>query len=461
MSPLKNLFDGLIGTPRAPRTEDGGDPAPPTGVPAGADPPVVVALVADLVGDRGGVETVRLIEQLGVGSRLEVLRLGKRLKLSGMGGFGDQLASARERGRGWLNTAGADILVWGELMDTGAYLRLRFVGAMPDTEYRPGGFGPGNTLDLPVDYGEELGDLVYAAALAAAVPSSGNRGSRLGKVLIQAVDRLEEWLEKPPGGLDGLQTGSVLTCLGNCIAAAWRLDGDIARLEIATEAYEAALDRIPREKAPLTWILVQNQLATCFETLAGSRQETAPLEAAAGAHRAIVENLYRDAHPGDWASANSRLGAVLYKLAGRQGKASLYRDSAAAFEAALSVYTRKSAPVRWAEVKNQIGVVLLAMGEQVAGTTVLEKSVSTFREVLEVRRRETDPMSWAQTINNMGAASFALAKRNNDSSLLYEATACFEGARDIYAEGGHRRMAEVLEKNLARVQQMLRTRERR
>ena len=115
-------------------------------------------------------------------------------------------------------------------------------------------------------------------------------------------------------------------------------------------------------------------------------------------------------------------------------------------------------PGRWAEVTNRYGVVLLAFGEESGGEPILEKAVSRFREAMKVHKRDKTPVLWAQTANNLGAACFALAIQNSQNSLLREASDCFEGATEVYRQQGVAKQAEVIGKNLHRVQRLLMTR---
>jgi hypothetical protein len=151
------------------------------------------------------------------------------------------------------------------------------------------------------------------------------------------------------------------------------------------------------------------------------------------------------------------LGRTLYILAGIEGKPEYLKRAGDAYEAAVKVCDKNINPGRWTEVTNQYGVVLLAFGEETGGEAILEKAVSRFREAMKVHKRDKTPVLWAQTANNLGAACFALAKRNSQNSLLREASNCFEGATEVYRQQGVTKQAEVIGKNLHRVQRLLMT----
>jgi len=153
-----------------------------------------------------------------------------------------------------------------------------------------------------------------------------------------------------------------------------------------------------------------------------------------------------------------RRAMAFYKLATLQpAQAQQHlKSSASAFEEALTVYDRAQSPDRWAEVMNHYGVAQMALGGHGKADAVLQQSISTFRKVLEVRKRDAQPVLWAQTANNLGAACFALAKQTGEEHLLEEASYYFQGAVQVYRKvRGQKKKAEVIQKNLMRVQHML------
>ena len=98
----------------------------------------------------------------------------------------------------------------------------------------------------------------------------------------------------------------------------------------------------------------------------------------------------------------------------------------------------------------------MALGGYGKAEAILQQSISTFRKVLEIRKRDTEPLLWAQTANNLGAACFALAKQSQEEHLLEEASYYFQGAVQVYRKvRGQKKKAEVIQKNLMRVQQLL------
>ena len=73
-----------------------------------------------------------------------------------------------------------------------------------------------------------------------------------------------------------------------------------------------------------------------------------------------------------------------------------------------------------------------------------------------MRKRDAQPLLWAQTANNLGAACFALAKQAGEEHLLEEASYYFQGAIKVFRKTrGQKKKADVISKNLMRVQHLL------
>ncbi len=367
--------------------------------PLDSGPRVVEVVIADIDGASGRDITFRLGEILTACPGIGVGMARKKLRLTGDGTFVEKLALAGATGRTWLAREGAHVLVWGETLGTEGAAMIRFLPAALDGEGRTGTFGLGDSLELPAGFGPEFGEIAAACALATAVPVKADDEEALTRVLAAAIGRVSGFVEAPPPGLSTTQTVSLLTCLGNCFAALWRVSGEDAHLERALRVYGLALQGCPLAGMSIPHALIQNHLATTFEAKAGGESGTESLEAAAKSYLAVTAALSADDHPHDWAFAQNRLGMIYYRLAVRQdGSATHLKASVRALELARLIFTREDSSDRWAEITNQIGVALMALGTQVAGNEALERSVTAFRETLEVRHREAAPLLWAQTL---------------------------------------------------------------
>jgi len=412
-------------------------------------------LLADLAGDRGGSETAHLSDAITRCDCLEVFRSNQQLKMASSGDLVQQLVGAAEQGREWMQAQGADLLVWGEVVEGGS--RLRFLPFVPSADSLPGAVGLGDALDMPYQFGDDFVPVLHAAVLAAVGPTFKGARGRIAEFLGPALGGARGFIEGEPADMPPRQHAAVLTTLGNAFAAHFRLGGGAKKLGNAGAVYRMALQKISPEQEPEVWAVAQSHFAAILKAQGEGKSEEATehLKRAAVAYQKITETLSRVAHPYDWALAHINHGLVLYRLSARSGRANYLQEASKSFEESLTVYTKEAMPGRWAEVTNQYGVILLAMGEQVTGNATLEQAVKRFRQVLEIRKRDKVPLLWAQTANNLGAACFSLAKRNAEAALLREASACFEGAVEIYENSGGQKKAEVIRNNLHRVERLL------
>jgi tetratricopeptide (TPR) repeat protein len=420
-------------------------------------PDAVPVLIADFDGADGDGFAERLVGPIGAFPGLALLRRKETLRLAGLGGSGERLASAVERGLAWIQESSAGLLVWGEISVNGI-ATLRILPALAEPDGTVGAIGSADAFDVPADLAGDSGRVVAAMVFAAAARSNAKGKGLTVESLRRLLAELPEPAALASAGYQPTVTGSLLLGLGHAHAADFRSGGDTAPLNRALACYRAANERLTALTTPKHWTQAQIHLATALSALAESEQRPALMAEAVAVFRGMTEILTRIELPNDWAQAQARAGAALHRLAQMEGKPAHYRDAATAYQQALTVFTQAAHPLRWSDLMHQYGVLLTALGEHTAGTAALEQAVAVFHKALNVRRRETLPLFWAQTASALGAAAFSLAKRNGDAGALREAVGCFEGALEIYGQVGQSQAIAVLQRNLQRARRLLETR---
>ena len=124
--------------------------------------------------------------------------------------------------------------------------------------------------------------------------------------------------------------------------------GDNTALREAVAAYRVALEETIRERVPLEWALIQNNLGTALWTLGARESGTARLKDAVGAYRAALEERTRERVPLNWAQTQNNLGTALWTLAERESGTARLEEAVRAFRAALEEWTRERVPLDWA-----------------------------------------------------------------------------------------------------------------
>ncbi|NQV83846.1 MAG: hypothetical protein HQ494_08510 [Rhodospirillales bacterium] len=450
---LFNWLDFLVGRKKKSAAERLSEKA---FIPSGGEATPPKILLTPIANDKGGAATKPLAALLTGMPGIEVFKLKKMLKVPDA--IEDPLARlvmAAEEGRAWLHEEGGDALIWGDVSRETGGLILRVLAAPGPGADQSKATGYGEALEIPANFSDDLIPLISAMVIGTFGPTFKGSRARLGETLGGYLEHVAPMVESLPGGLLDAQELSVLNAIGNVYVAYSHLGGGGKQLGLAAKAYQQAEKRVPKETKPLAWASIQDNLATVLRTQGQLKKDPKFMRQAAVIYSTISATLSESANPHEWGAAQANLGRTLYILAGFEGKPEYLKRAGGAYEAALKACNKNTNPTRWAEVTNQYGVVLLAFGEETGGDAVLEKAVSQFREAMKIHNRDKAPLLWAQTANNLGAACFALAKRNSQNSLLREASDCFEGATEVYRQQGVAKQAEVIGKNLHRVQRLL------
>ena len=164
-------------------------------------------LVAELEGDEDKKQTGHVIAELekqfqprGEAS-LHIIPYPDVLSI-GRGERGAALEAAEKKGRDWLTKKHGDVLIWGEVADKNKVLRLRFVTPRDGGAAKP--YSLNEKLELPVDFGSDLGAVLAAQAVTAISPVYDRAGEALAA---------ETACRKPARKFSGGDSGTTLECL--------------------------------------------------------------------------------------------------------------------------------------------------------------------------------------------------------------------------------------------------------
>jgi hypothetical protein len=425
--------------------------SPPT------EPPVYTVLVAAMNGDTpDGAGSQLLFKALETKGALKVKPLPRPFQLDNLEDPA-AVTAVITNARHAVAAEDADLLVWGDVSKDG--YRLRLAGAGLNEDERPGSFGITTRIELPLNLAENQVNLLYAAILAAADPTTEVQRAASRRLLPLAVAPLEALAMKPPVALSMPQQRTLQMVYGHvCAACALVVPPSQADdwFRKAVEAYRAAEKRIGRAEPTWEAGLVARHIAA----LQGVRAEKikdkkqAHLEEAVKHWRLAADTLTRAAMPQEWANAQTRLGVALYRLDLLTGDSELLREALGALQSSLQVHSRAEAPQRWAEIMHNIAQVLEVYGDQLKNPGVLKRAVDTCHLVLEVRSRERTPLAWAAASNTLGSALFLLDKHGGGIDHLREAVLVLEEALTVFTSHGAKGPAQVAARNLAHVQKL-------
>ncbi|MBB4286389.1 cyclic nucleotide-binding domain-containing protein [Roseospira goensis] len=414
-----------------------------------------VLLVAGFPGSGGDEQRVRVLEAVEHLPNTRVRRLDKAVPYSGELDPYTALAGAVTAARPALREAGADLLLWGGPDAAGRLVEIRFLTPWTSKEVeRVGMMSPQNALYLPLDFDESWHVLVQAVTLSAMEPRTEAQGKALVDTLPPLAEQAGALLSELPYGLSGLETAHIVACYGNVLAVVGAWANEPAWLEHAAAAFEEAIRHLPRD-ADAEWGVFHRSLGLVQQALVERGAGGIGPRQAADAFKAALESFHRDLYPYDWAGLKHRLGLLAYRVHMAEGDPAALRDSITAFQAALQVFSPAETPDRWGELMHDLAQVLQVYGGQERKPEILSRAVEAATAALQVRTQDRTPLLWAATQNNLGSALFLLFRVGRDLGALHSAREAFHQSASTYELHGAKRQADIVTRNLSRVENLI------
>ena len=111
--------------------------------------------------------------------------------------------------------------------------------------------------------------------------------------------------------------------MGNALVHLGTRESGTAKLEEAVVAFREVLEIQTRERVPLQWAAIQNNLGNALLVLGQRESGTAKLDEAVAAYREALKERTRERVPLDWAMGFGNEGVALMLLAERNGNAAM------------------------------------------------------------------------------------------------------------------------------------------
>jgi tetratricopeptide (TPR) repeat protein len=265
---------------------------------------------------------------------------------------------------------------------------------------------------------DALGEWLFAKAL-----DYYERGEQKGDntALLIAIAAYQDTLKEHTRERTPLDWATIQNNLGSALQTLGERERSTARLEQAVDAHRNALEERTRKRAPLDWAMTQNNLGNALWTLGERESGTTRLEQAVDAYRNALQERTRERAPYQWAMTQNNLGNALQSLGVRESNATRLEQAVDAYRNALAEYTHERAPLQWATTQNNLGNALWTLDAREGGTTRLEQAVDAYQNALQERTRERTPLQWARTQNNLGNALWTLGARESGTARLEQA----------------------------------------
>ena len=160
-------------------------------------------LVADLDGDTDRSRTRHILQSLRTQfgeaiarGDIEILSRGEALVIP-PGNIKNAETATTAKGRAWLKEQNASVLVWGEVGGHDKLLRLRLLPTEGDGASKTYALTE-QTLELPTDFGEDLGTLFAAQAANAISVIYDHPGETIANLITPFVAQLKLLAQNPP-----------------------------------------------------------------------------------------------------------------------------------------------------------------------------------------------------------------------------------------------------------------------
>ena len=272
-------------------------------------------------------------------------------------------------------------------------------------------FGDNDALRASIERFKRLVEMMPRAprnwvGLGDALRALGQREGETTK-LEEAVLAYREALKEATRERAPLQWATIQNNLGFALYRLGEREVGTAKFEEAVFAYREALKEATHERAPPLWAITQKNLAMALEGLG-------QLDEAVVTYREALKKLTRERAPRAWALTQNDLGSVLTRLGQLDEAVAAYRE-------ALKELTRERVPLLWASNQSSLAHVLTRLGR-------LDEAVAACHEALKEQTRERAPLEWARTQNNLGNALTRLGKRESGTVKLEEALAAYREA---------------------------------
>lgn len=396
------------------------------------------------------------------GRAIEITRLTEALPY-GDGHESDAELGAYATARRWLADKHGDLLIAGRDKGRNAQretvLSLQFIAA--DAEERePKSYKLTDTLDLPVNFISDLGAAIAARVTEKLVfPDDGSSASLV--TLRIAADRLQPIVDRLSPAFDADTRGSLLFTYALVRDRIGELENTTEDVSAAAESYRCALKEWPRERAPESWAMVQNNLGNVLRTLSEREDSTPRLQEGIAALRAALEETTPERNLLAWAGTHFNLGAALRTLDAREGGTAHLEEAITALRDGLTETEREQVPPALAVmIRSQLGDALQTIGERRSDPARLEEAVGVYREALKEWPRDSGPETWAGLQNDLGTALVGLADRESGTKRLEEAIAAFRAALPILDPDGASDGAKSYRANLSQAEGILAERQK-
>jgi hypothetical protein len=215
----------------------------------------------------------------------------------------DARLKATDRARELLRRTGADVLLWGSVVQLGGKSAMRLYwttagevpGAKATEKYAT------ETTALPALFWDDLKQVMGLLATTRLSSLATDSGRYVADKLAPMLEKVRLLLQNQKGNWNPETQAAVQFALAMAFEVKGSQSGDSDALAASIGLYRQVLVAWTRERVPLDWAMTQNNLGTALSALGEREAGTARLEEAVTAYRDTLKEHTRERVPLNWA----------------------------------------------------------------------------------------------------------------------------------------------------------------
>lgn len=197
-------------------------------------------------------------------------------------------------------------------------------------------------------------------------------------------------------------------------------------LSDAEFTFHALLGYFTRERTPLRFIAIQENLSALYWFAAADEDGTRSLRASIAASQTALEVVAPTQLPAHYVDGQRRLAAAYTELALRTGMAEGTSEAVSAAQAALTPLSEYRSPDSWAAAQSELGNALSLAAKKQSGVEALVAAAAAYRAALTHLDRSRHAARWLETQSSLGSVLRTVAERNRDVAAAREAVAAHQ-----------------------------------
>ena len=366
------------------------DRSKPAALPA-ADPSRFTVAIAHLEHDPQQEHENLIFQGLNEGfsgedkNAVQILRFDRTIEISDPTDLEPVVAAGHETARSYLTESGAEVLIWGTVVEGGeeSVPKLYWTTAREGDRPRNPGRYATEDLALPQIFWEDLVDILRLLVVTRDAEFRSLDGHFVADRLGPFINKVRSLLTGGGQGWTNETLPQVQLILATSLSTVGEQAGRNEALVEAIAQYRELLSHYTREKVPLDWAMTQNNLGNALSRLGQRESGTERLEQAVEAFRAALEERTQEKVPLAWATTQNNLGTTLRTLGERRKDDTQVCDALGAHLAGWEVFSDAGASYYTAMAKNGIKSDLAVL-KDVAEATEYEQCLDQHRTALNL-----------------------------------------------------------------------------